>query len=97
MGLLWRTCLLPCLVKAAAGKTARSTRSRTQHTLQLFVCSPPTLAPFDNYSPCRRFGALALPVGSFLLLQKGKGLRWEDCLTEQLPPAIKVGMAGSSS
>ncbi|KAI7836565.1 hypothetical protein COHA_009582 [Chlorella ohadii] len=38
-----------------------------------------------------RFGALALPVGSFLLLQKGKGLRWEDCLTEQLPPAVKEG------
>lgn len=45
---------------------------------------------FSLSLPCR-FGALALPVGSFLLLQKGKGLRWEDCLTEQLPPAIKVG------
>ncbi|KAL4419761.1 hypothetical protein ABPG75_006859 [Micractinium tetrahymenae] len=38
-----------------------------------------------------RFGALALPVGSFLLLQKGCGLRWEDCLTESLPAAIKEG------
>lgn len=39
----------------------------------------------------RSFGALALPVGSFLLLQKGLGLRWEDCLTDQLPAAVKVG------
>lgn len=38
-----------------------------------------------------RFGALALPVGSFLLLQKGCGLRWEDCLTDQLPEAVKEG------
>ncbi|PSC70096.1 E3 ubiquitin-ligase [Micractinium conductrix] len=38
-----------------------------------------------------RFGALALPVGSFLLLQKGLGLRWEDCLTDQLPAAVKEG------
>lgn len=40
--------------------------------------------------PARRFGALALPVGSFLLLQKGCGLRWEDCLTDAVPAAVKV-------
>lgn len=38
-----------------------------------------------------RFGALALPVGAFLLLQKGRGLRWEDCLTDQLPEAVREG------
>jgi hypothetical protein len=40
-----------------------------------------------------RFGALALPLGSFLLLQKGHGLSWQDCLTERLPEAVTVGAA----
>ncbi|KAI3425172.1 hypothetical protein D9Q98_008942 [Chlorella vulgaris] len=43
-----------------------------------------------------RFGALALPVGTFLLLQKGRGVRWEDCLTDQLPQAVKEGRWGEA-
>lgn len=53
--------------------------------------SPPRCAAALPLLNCRRFGALALPVGAFLLLQKGAGLRWEDCLTDQLPPAVAAG------
>lgn len=38
-----------------------------------------------------RFGALALPVGAFLLLQHGKGVAWEDAVAGDLPAAVKVG------
>ena len=38
----------------------------------------------------RRFGALALPIGAFVLLQNKRGISWEDVLLDNLPPAIKV-------
>ena len=37
-----------------------------------------------------RFGALALPVGVFLLLQRGGSLSWDDALLGMIPPAAKV-------
>ncbi|GAB4816058.1 hypothetical protein N2152v2_003104 [Parachlorella kessleri] len=38
-----------------------------------------------------RFGALALPIGAFVLLQNKKGISWEDVLLDNLPAAIKEG------
>ena len=40
-----------------------------------------------------RFGALALPVGAFLLLRPGSktGFTWEDALLDRLPPAAAAG------
>lgn len=49
-------------------------------------------APLADSDP-RRFGALALPIGAFVLLQNKKGLSWDDVLVDSLPPAIKVGGA----
>lgn len=38
-----------------------------------------------------RFGALALPVGSYLCLMRLGGLSWDSVITEQTPSAIKEG------
>lgn len=38
-----------------------------------------------------RFGALALPIGAFVLYQGRKGISWDQILLDDLPPAVQEG------
>jgi hypothetical protein len=37
------------------------------------------------------FGTLVLPLGTFLLIQRRRGISWDDVLAGTLPPAIAEG------